>query len=69
MSSTSDISETENQENKVKKRKRGVRNDDKYAQNVVKKKRLSGKEYYSFYSKKNIPAKVVGDDCRLVIMF
>lgn len=69
MSSTSDSSETENQQNKVNKRRRGVRNDEKYAQKVVKKMRLCGKEYYSCYSKKNVPAKVVGDDCRLVAIF
>jgi len=46
-----------------KKKKRGVRNDDSYQRNTIKRCRVKGLEYVG-YSGKRIEKKVVGPPCR-----
>ncbi|KAG8320134.1 hypothetical protein J6590_075867 [Homalodisca vitripennis] len=58
----SDSIDSEMNTNEVLKRKRGIRNDDKYQRNVIKHKRLKGEEYTT--KKGNlVPKATVGPDC------
>ncbi|KAG8252665.1 hypothetical protein J6590_052248 [Homalodisca vitripennis] len=59
----SDSIDSEMNTNEVLKRKRGIRNDDKYQRNVIKHKRLKGEEYTT--KKGNlVPKATIGPDCK-----
>jgi hypothetical protein len=45
------------------KRKRGVRNDDKYMRNMIKKARLKGDAYQTTKGKR-VKAAEIGSDCK-----
>lgn len=46
-----------------KKRKRGVRHDDSYFRNIVKRKRLTGSAYTN-YGGKYVTERKIGPPCR-----
>ena len=50
-------------EQEKKKRKRGVRNEECYKQNVTKKARLKG-QVYTTKKGKQVSASTVGSDCK-----
>lgn len=66
-SSESSIDEIKSSEDepvlKINKRRRGVRNDDKYKLNVIKKARLKGREYMN-HANKLVAEKKQGPSCR-----
>lgn len=53
----------EHAEEAAVKRKRGVRNDENYKRNVIKKCRVQGKAYVN-YKGKSVAARKVGEGCR-----
>lgn len=56
-------SDAETQDESSKKRRRGVRNDDNYSRNAIKKAKVKGAEHKNHVGK-TVPAKTVGEDCR-----
>ncbi|CAG9782306.1 unnamed protein product [Diatraea saccharalis] len=55
--------ECENVRNDAKKRKKGVKNEENYVQNVRKRQRISGREYTT-QKNKLVQAKTIGENCR-----
>lgn len=52
------------EEGSVNKRRKGVRNDEKYKRNIVKKSTISGQEHVNWVGK-TVPAEIPGSNvCR-----
>ncbi|CAH0562999.1 unnamed protein product [Brassicogethes aeneus] len=63
MSDTDNSQSESSVEEATKKRKRGVRNDENYQRNVIKKSRVQGKAYVN-YKGNAVAARQLGDGCR-----
>lgn len=68
MSSSNESIDTDNEEEILaseitKKRRRGVRNEDNYQRNVIKKARTSGVGYKN-YKGRTVDAKQIGIPCK-----
>lgn len=63
MSDTDDTQLEKAIEEVPKKRKRGIRNDENYKRNIIKKARVQGKAYVN-YKGKAVEARKLGDGCR-----
>lgn len=56
-------SEEKANDSSTKKRKRGVRNDENYKRNVIKKSRVQGMAYVN-YKGNTVGERKLGDGCR-----